>query len=151
MTCLEAGQAWYLDGFSQAPIRDVFLRDIQIDVVNKPIIQKFVATFSQAEVAVGFQQGRTVVDVEKDEAVTTSDDDEQSKGAFNLAEVRMQINDYLGSLLVEGAPYGCYRFKRGEEPSFYATTDVAIMRGIMGEDLLSTLTKKTTSGVGQLY
>ena len=50
--------------------------------------------------------------------------------------------DYINSLQVEGKPYGHYRFKPGEEPSFYATTDVAIMRTIMGENLKESLSEK---------
>jgi hypothetical protein len=49
--------------------------------------------------------------------------------------------DYLETLRVHEAPYGCYRYRPGAAPGWdlYATTDVAILRTVMGENLRATL------------
>lgn len=60
---------------------------------------------------------------------------------MNLSDVRKEIVQHIESLQVSGKPYGCYRLKPGGEAELYATCDVAIMRTIMGEDLMKSLTR----------
>ncbi|EIQ01940.1 hypothetical protein OpiT1DRAFT_00517 [Opitutaceae bacterium TAV1] len=61
---------------------------------------------------------------------------------MDLSAVRGQVMAYLETLRVPGAPYGCYRYRPGAttEQDLYATTDVAILRTVMGEDLRTSLT-----------
>lgn len=59
---------------------------------------------------------------------------------MNLTEIREVINEQLENLRDTGGPYGCYRAGPGCRPDLYASLDVALMRVIMGENLLETVT-----------
>ncbi len=59
---------------------------------------------------------------------------------FDLSQIRREARAYADALQVPGRPYGCYQDPRQNEPSLYASCDVAHMRTIMGEDLTETLT-----------
>jgi len=56
-----------------------------------------------------------------------------------LSRVRKTILNHCNSLLDKSGPYGSYRGGTGMRPSLYASCDVAIMRTIMGENLMVTL------------
>lgn len=68
--------------------------------------------------------------------------DSMSLPVTNLAVVRDLVLNYLSRLQKPDMPYGAYRYTPGDEPGFYSTTDVAIMRTIMGEDLHRSLSRK---------
>ena len=60
----------------------------------------------------------------------------------NLALIRKQVMAYIEMLKVPGKPTGWYYDSPGgdKKPSLYASCDVAIIRTVMGENLLKTLT-----------
>jgi len=60
--------------------------------------------------------------------------------SLDLSRVRADVMRYVQSLQVQGKPYGCYRLRPGGESDIYATTDVAILRTVMGENLKTSLT-----------
>lgn len=55
-----------------------------------------------------------------------------------LDEVRRDALAYCESIRDSGAPYGCYRGGPGRRTDLYAACDVAILRAVMGEDLVRT-------------
>ncbi len=57
----------------------------------------------------------------------------------DLSRVRKTILKHCHSLLDKDGPYGSYRGGAGKRTSLYSSCDVAIMRTIMGEDLMLTL------------
>lgn len=58
---------------------------------------------------------------------------------FDLSRVRSEALGHAETLHVSSGGIGGYRTPQSPEPSMYASCDAAIMRTIMGEDLLKTL------------
>ncbi len=58
----------------------------------------------------------------------------------DLSRIRSEALAYAGTYQVPGEGAGAYRTPWSQEPSLYASCDVAIMRAIMGEDLRTALT-----------
>lgn len=59
--------------------------------------------------------------------------------SINLGDVRAQFLAHFESLRVQDQPYGRYRLQKDGPCDLYSTTDVAIGRTVMGEDLQATL------------
>jgi len=53
VTCKEADHAWYLDGYENSPIQNIFMRNIIIENVNNPIVQKDVENLYLENVRIG--------------------------------------------------------------------------------------------------
>lgn len=65
---------------------------------------------------------------------------------MNLALCRERVGRHCETLLDPGGPPGCYRSGRGQRPDLYSSVDVALMRTIMGENLLETLAEDERAG-----
>lgn len=63
----------------------------------------------------------------------------RARAVIPLAEVRDAVLTRCASLADRDGPVGCYRSAPGRRPDLYAALDVALLRGIMGEDLQRTL------------
>jgi hypothetical protein len=83
--------------------------------------------------------------------VTIGSNQALAETILDLSEVRKDIMAYIQTLHVDGQPYGCYSLKAGGKPDFYATCDVALMRTIMAEDLIKSLSpKQRTEWIDQI-
>lgn len=56
ISCEAADHAWYIDGYQQEPVRNVFMRAISIKKVSNPIVQKHLNNFSLENVRVGLSK-----------------------------------------------------------------------------------------------
>lgn len=56
---------------------------------------------------------------------------------LNLKTVKNDTYEYCDRLLIKDGSYGCYRNEVGKRPDLYSTVDIAQIRAIMGEDLMS--------------
>lgn len=72
---------------------------------------------------------------------------------LDLASVRPKINAALASHEIAGETYGRYSMSvGGATPSYYASLDAALSRTIMGEDLLTSITKtQRTDWIAHLH
>lgn len=59
--------------------------------------------------------------------------------ALQLATIKADVLAYCEAVRDKGGPYGCYRGGPRKRPDLYASSDVAQMRAIMGEDLRHSL------------
>ncbi|MEQ6122415.1 hypothetical protein [Reichenbachiella sp. MALMAid0571] len=59
---------------------------------------------------------------------------------LDLSSIRKDMLKHCEAILDKNGPYGSYRSGLGKRPDLYSSCDVAIMRTIMGEDLMITLT-----------
>lgn len=59
---------------------------------------------------------------------------------FSFSIVRADIAAYCEALRDKQGPYGCYRSERNGRPDLYSSLDIALMNGIMRENLQASLT-----------
>jgi hypothetical protein len=94
---------------------------------------KHIAVLFVAIASVLFLTSGTTLAGEQEAGVKAGDN------AVDLAKIRGEIYDYFEKIRDKGGPYGCYRRGPGRRSGLYASLDVALMRAIMGEDLMKTL------------
>lgn len=62
--------------------------------------------------------------------------------SLRLPLIREQIEAHAQGLLDQGGLYGSYRSGPGLRPDLYASLDMALLRTVMGEDLMATLDER---------